>query len=213
MKRFIALLLLAALAAQAGPIVISGPVKPTAAGPTQLAADTFDRSNEALSVSANWTADAAFQVSANAANTGGSGGDAQAEYTGIAWPNDQYSQVILDVTGTAGLGTGYGPTCRFATAAKTGYRLITSGSGWELLRFNAGASTSLGSSAGTTFAIGDTVYLSMVGAVWTVKKNGATVSGGTGTDGSPIASGNAGIAYSSTSAAADGIASWSGGTP
>lgn len=182
-------------------------------GAVQLAADTFDRPNEQLNVNPNWTADIAFQVASNAASTVGSGGDAQGEWTGLAWPNDQYSQVILDVTGAAGLGTGYGPSCRFATAAKTGYRLIASGSGWELLRFNAGVSTSMGSSAGTTFAIGDTVYLSIVGAVWTVKKNGTTVSGGTGTDGSPIASGNAGIVYSSTAAVADGIASWSGGTP
>lgn len=183
-------------------------------GPTELAADTFDRANEQLNVSPNWTtSDTSFSVIGNAASTAGSTGDSQGEWTAIAWPNDQYSQVILDVTGAAGLGTGYGPSCRFATAAKTGYRLIASGSGWELLRFNAGVSTNLGSSAGTTFAVGDTVYLSIVGAVWTVKKNGATVSGGTGTDGSPIASGNAGIVYSSTAAVADGIASWSGGTP
>lgn len=189
------------------------PGTPVVSGAVQLAADTFDRPNEQLNVSPNWTADIAFQVGSNAATTVGSGGDAQGEWTGLAWPNDQYSQIILDVTGTAGLGTGYGPSCRFATAAKTGYRLIVSGSGWELLRFNAGVSTNLGSSAGTTFAIGDTVYLSIVGAVWTVKKNGSTVPSGTGTDGSPIASGNAGICYSSSAAAADGIASWSGGTP
>lgn len=212
MKRLLTYLLLAASVAQAGPIVINGPVYNAAAGPTILATDSFNRANEALSASANWAdgTDASFAIVSNAATTSGGGGDNEERYVGITWPNDQYCKVTLGTTSADGVGVGYGPAARMA-AGKTLYRAICNGSGYEVARFNAGAFTGLASGSGTTCAVGDVLTFQIVGAVWSFKKGVTTLA--SGTDGSPIASGTCGIAYSSSATASNGIDSFEGGSP
>jgi hypothetical protein len=141
--------------------------------------------------------------------------DAAYRWSAIAWPADQYSQVILGPA-TAGLGSGYGVCVRMDTAGTlsdathdTFYRLVGSAGGYERIKLVGAAGTSLESSAGTTFTSGDTLYMGIVGTQATFKKNG--VAFGSPASDSAIASGASGIGHSSTSNVGDGIASWEGG--
>ena len=182
----------------------------------ELASDDFTRADD-TNLGANWddnTAVAAdgFSIVSNAVAPTSIFSDASETNNSVTWPNDQYSEVTFDATAANGVGAGCGPTCREATAANTMYRAAGNASGYELGRIVAGTFTSLSTGAGTTFASTDRLKLQTVtngaNCDWTLFKN--DVSFASGTDTSPIASGRAGIVYSSTDAGTT-IASWRGG--
>lgn len=138
--------------------------------------------------------------------------DAAARYT-HNWPVDQYSEVVLGPT-TSGQGSGYGPAVRLdpngtSSTGQTMYRLVASDNGYELGKFVNAVFTSLDTAGTPTFAPGDRVRLEIRGNQLTMKKNGVVFS--SIVVDSAIKSGHAGIAYSSTATAGDGIASWEAG--
>ena len=183
-----------------------------------LASDTFVRANNA-DLGTAWdectgeTESGGFNIDANLALPPTLTLDSSETNNAATWPNDQYSQVTLSTTTAAGVGRGSGPTCRAATGAtKTYYRLVGNASGYEFGRKVAGAYTALSSGTGTTFTSGDTLYLEVktngANADWICKKNGTSFD--SGTDTSPIASGRAGIGFSSISTTAS-LSAWEGG--
>jgi hypothetical protein len=177
-----------------------------------LASDDFNRT-DAATLGAGWS-ETSVGVVSNHAKANDTGSDAYGYYSGATWPNDQYAEATLGTTTASGVGTGYGVACR-ATSNTNLYRLIGNASGWELLRFNTATPTSLASSSATTFTAGDVIRLEVrtngANCDWTVKKNGSTVTSGTGSDTSPLASGAGGVGYSSTDATAAGLNAWAGG--
>jgi hypothetical protein len=183
-----------------------------------LASDTFVRANNA-DLGTAWdectgeSSSGGFDISANTAIPALTASDSSETNNSVSWPNDQYSQVTHSTTTANGVGAGSGPTCRAATGAtRTYYRLVGNASGYEFGRKVAAAYTALSSGTGTTFTSGDTLYLEVktngANADWICKKNGTSFD--SGTDTSPIASGRAGIAFSSTSTAAS-LSAWEGG--
>lgn len=179
----------------------------------ELANDSFDRADGPLG--SNWTANSAesgtLTIVSNAVARG-TDSDASSIYNAVAWPNDQYSEITIGTVDSI-VGNGMGPICRSpSSSAKTYYRFIVSSSGYELLKFVAGVNSSLASGTGTTFAGGDVARLECTGgATTTLKmfKNGVQFGGDITDSSSAITSGNAGIAYSSSSD--ETIASWAGG--
>lgn len=179
-----------------------------------LASDDFNRADGSLG--ANWTLStaiggASFTIFSNTA-TITADQDTGEYYNTVTWPADQYAEVVFSTAGTHGdLGTGMGVCCRLAADQQTYYRAVASTLGYEVAKFIDGAYTQLATSAGTTFANGDTLRFSVVGTTWTLYKNGAQVA--TGTD-NAIASGNAGLVYSSsTTGDPPSVTSWAGGSP
>lgn len=206
------------------PLRMSRPWSPGAVGggEVQLASDDFTRAGD-VDLGANWdpcTADSSpdgFEISTNRARPDAPDADCSESYNAVVWPNNQYSEVIYDTTHADGAGAGSGPCCRWAVAAKTGYRLVGNASGWELIRFQAGSGQVLDGGTGTTFAAGDLHRLEVRtngGNVdWVSKKNGTTYASGTdtGVSGGIVASGKAGIGNSSTSTEG-AIRDWAGGS-
>jgi hypothetical protein len=179
-----------------------------------IASDDFNRT-DATSLGTGWT-DIGIDIVSNHAKAGDTGSDTYEYYSGETWPDDQYSEATLGTTTASGVGTAYGVCCR-ATTNFNMYRLIGNASGWELGKFVNFSFSSLASSSGTTFTAGDVIRLEVVtngaNCDWTVKKNGSTVTSGTGSDtSSPHASGAAGLAYSSTDATSAGVNAWAGGS-
>jgi len=183
-----------------------------------LATDNFTRANNA-DLGTAWDENTGesepggFDIAGNTALPSNGGSDSSETNNSVTWPNDQYSQVTLTNPTADGAGSGSGPTCRAATGAtKTYYRVVGNASGYDFGRKVAGTYTSLNSGTGTTFAAGNTLYLEVktngANADWILKKNGTQFA--SGTDTSPIASGRAGIAHSSTSTTAD-LSAWEGG--
>ena len=183
-----------------------------------LASDTFVRANNA-DLGTSWdecTGESqvgGFNISSNTAIPAAVSSDSSETNNAATWPNDQYSQVTLTNPIADGVGAGSGPVCRAATGTTvTRYRLIGNASGYDFARFVAGAYTSLSSGSGTTFAATNTLYLEVktngANADWICKKNGTSFV--SGTDTTPIASGRAGIAHSSTSTTA-ALSAWEGG--
>lgn len=135
--------------------------------------------------------------------------DCGENYTDAADIANGYVECTLGTTEAGGAGEGYGVLWCFSTSGGTGYRLVANGSGWELLRWSGGSQSPLGGATSTTFAADDVLRLEFNSGAWTVKKNGSTVTSGTGTDVTPLAAAKPGVAYSSNdSATATGIKSW-----
>lgn len=182
---------------------------------SQLASDNFTRANS-TGLGANWTANshdgnpAGFDIISNTAQPHSTAGDSSDLYTGVASPNDQYSEVTFSATAADGAGTGSGPMCRCSTGALTYYRCIGNASGYQVAKAVAGSGTSLSSGTGTTFTAGDKLRLEVQGTTWRVFKNNVQFDAGTD---SSIASGDFGISYSSTSSsqANAGLSLWTGG--
>lgn len=197
-------------------------VSATAAAGGVLASDNFTRADLG-DLGTSWdecTGESnvnGFNIVSNKAVPANVTEDSSETNNAVVWPNDQYSQVTLSTTGADGAGSGSGPTCRAATGATvTHYRAVGNASGYELIRANGGAGTSLSTGTGTTFTSGDTLYLQVktngANADWILKKNGVQFA--SGSDTSPIASGRAGIGHSSTSSAGAGqLSAWEGGSP
>ena len=173
----------------------------------QLAADPFDRADNA-DLGTNWTPGPdGFQIVSNAVRPANDSIDSWESFNAITWPDNQYSASTLAGVINNGLGEGCGVICRADTGgAETFYRLVGSGAGWELMRSVSGVTVSLGSSATPVFTNGDEIRLNVitVGAncAWSCKQNGVEFA--SGTDTTPIASGRAGIFYSSPDVGASG---------
>lgn len=179
-----------------------------------LATDNFNRAN-ANPIGGNWTTItglSAMQIVSNAATPSSlSPNDCGSYYNAVTWPNDQYSQAKLTVVDTKTDGSGIGVAVRVAAAALTAYRVVLThaspGTNVSLQRFLAGAFTRLWD-RGAAFVDGDLVRLEVQGTTLRVFINGVQV-GADFTD-TNIASGNAGISYSSVATSAS-LDDWEGG--
>ena len=178
----------------------------------ELAADLFTRADN-TDLGTAWdvqTGRARFGIVTNAAVPSVLDGDCGENYNGVTWPDNQYSEGIIGSLSGFATDAGIGTMVRASASAHTCYWCATnaaSGVDTVLGKFIAGVFTQLGT-ADAGFVTGDTIYLEVQGSTLLVKKNGVTVIGPI-TDTS-IASGRAGILYSSTIGAAS-LASWAGG--
>jgi hypothetical protein len=179
-----------------------------------LASDQFQRANESpLSNGGNWTTPinggAQVNLVSNLAVASSTTVESRAFWTGLVWPNDQYSEVVI--------GTGFVSTTsvdasvRFTTnnAVNTGYRFIVQPTIWTLFKNLNGVGIVLASGSGT-FAVGDTIRLEVQGTNLVGKKNGNVIVGPISD--SDISSGRAGFGLFETSVASNAkISSWVGG--
>ena len=178
-----------------------------------LATDDFNRAN-ANPIGGNWTtfsSEGAMQIVSNAITPASVSSDSGAWYNAIGWPNDQYSQLPVTILNGVS-GAGLGPAVRVANGAQTYYRCAVdhAGSGnVELVRAVAGSHTTLWTRT-ATFVDGDLVRLEVQGSTLRAFIAGVQV-GADFVDGSPITSGNAGIAFSSGSVTSTSGDNWEGG--
>lgn len=183
-----------------------------------LATDNFTRADNA-SLGSPWNPNSGdsdangFKIASNTAQPDNVTQDSSEGNSAVTWPTDYYAEVTYGTTNANGVGAGSGPSVYQSITAKTMYRAVANASGSELLRFNAGVSGSLFSSAGTTFASGDKLRLEIrvngANRDWVLKKNGTQYA--SGSDTSPLTtSAQAGIAHSSTSTTG-AITFWEGG--
>ena len=184
----------------------------TASGAASIASDDFNRT-DANPIGGNWTtvtAEGAMQIVSNAATPASTSNDSAAYWNADTFADDQWSECDATVTGSNG-GTGPGPMVRAATGAETFYRVTCdhSATGIGLDRFVAGGFTNLWTRA-ATFVNGDRVRLRVVGSTLAVFINGVQV-GADHVDGSPIASGQPGIAFSSGGVSAATLDNWAAG--
>lgn len=170
-----------------------------------LATDDFNRA----SIGSNWTTisgESAWATSGSAVAAPPSTAlDSSMFYNAVTWPNDQYSQFSIPSIGTAGSDQGAGPALRCASGARTYYRIVVSGTTgtntWASKQV-AGSYTNFASatkSGGWTTS--DTAYAEIQGSSIKVR-NGSGGSNIISTTDSSIASGSAGMSYSSTDASA-----------
>lgn len=180
---------------------------------TLLASDNFRRTDTG-DLGASWSPPwgNAFSIVSDTAKATIPENNSGERYTAVTWPDDQYSEVVLGAVAATGVGFGAGPACRMAAASMTLYWLTANADGWEVARHVSGVYTALDNDTSPTFAAGDVVRLEVrtngANCDWVAKKNGVQFA--SGTDTSPITSGSAGIAHSSTDTTAT-INQWSGG--
>lgn len=176
-----------------------------------IASDSFTRANE-TPIASPWIdagSSTAFNLSSNAAVPSNLGNDTQAFYTGPSWPADQYSKAAITESGGGGAGVGGGVGVRYAgSGIKTYYRLVIDVSGQiQFGVFSAGSYSPLWDRS-VTFVNGAVLELQVQGITFVVIYNGSTV--GASTNDSTLATGAAGIAYSSANSACS-IDNWEGG--
>lgn len=176
-----------------------------------LFTDNFTRANEAP-LASPWIAlsSGTFSLSSNTIIPGSLGSDTNAVYTGRTFPNNQFAEAKVLVTGLGGGGSGGGVIVRGSLVAGTNtcYRFAidhkVAGTNAEIGRFNAGAFTSLKLFDAGSWADGDRFALSVItvgsNAELRAYRNGIQI-GGEVTDTSPLASGAPGLAYSSVETA------------
>lgn len=147
------------------------PVQGWAATFTQTATTTFDSFTEdPISESGVWTNGtgwADFHEAAGVANVGGVGSDSVAQYTGIAFNNNQYSRAQLTMSGTTGGGSGLGLCVRQQVGAKTNYEFVIDHAGSTnafVTRRVAGSAAVDLDSWTQAFADGDEFTLAVEGA-------------------------------------------------
>lgn len=191
---------------------------------TQLAADTLKEGvvsaqllSDAISYAngdlhtdnANWVYGAGtFQVSANKIFSSATGINS-AYRSDQVWPNDQYAETTVVITGAAATQSN-GPAVRVAPGAITFYGVQCASATFFLIKEVAGTLTTIGSNA--VFPVtGDVIRLQVIGNSLTVFKNGVAVSGMTNIIDNSIASGNAGI-WSSANSVTNGISAWDAGS-
>lgn len=181
---------------------------------TQLASDNFTRANS-TGLGTNWsvvTGQGSFDIVSDTAAAHDHTVDSVEFYNAIPWSNDHYSEVTVGLVRSTD-GAGVGPVTRASASANTFYRAYATGAGnIHLSRRVAGTGASIATVAGSV-STGDKLRLVVAGTSLYVYKNGALVIGPV-TD-TNIASGNAGMTYSSddglTGSLADSISFWSGG--
>lgn len=178
-----------------------------------LATDDFNRANQ-NPLAGNWTTGPSQGdmrlVSNLAANFGDDGVDCAAYYSAISWPNDQYSKAKLATTGSAGGAAGPMLTVRQSSSTNAHYRLAVDHAGAnniDVARRVAGTYTSIATFT-QAWTDGDTWEFRVQGTTLSVWRNGTQV--GTNQTDANIASGFAGIGYSSLDANST-IDDWEGG--
>lgn len=176
-----------------------------------LASDSFTGS-DANPIGGNWTtvtSEGALKRVSNTCAPASLSSDSGARNTAATWPNDQYSQCKVTVSGTDAQ-SGIGPACRIASAAETLYRVVINSAGSNnvtLAKIVATAYTQIWTRT-ASFTNGDLVRLEAQGTTLRVFIAGTQV--GTDTTDSSISSGAAGIGYSSASSSAS-VDDWEGG--
>jgi hypothetical protein len=171
-----------------------------------LASDNFNRANNA-DVGANWTPVTGFssaQIVGNRVQASATGVDVAERYSGISWPNDQYSQCVA---ATVESGSNVGPCVRLSAAAMTGYVTSCESAQSTLYRVNAGDFNAIGTGAG--IVAGDVLRLEAQGDQITLFVNAVTRIGPI--TNSDIASGSAGIGLFVDTLANGEIDDWQGG--
>lgn len=177
--------------------------------------DDFNRADGPLGTG-NWTTTTGFSSADILGNALGNVGasDVANYYSAVAFANDHYAQAVLPTIATSAVGSGFGVAVRVAAGAQTMYMVAASSQGTDLVKVVAGAFTPLTSDA-TVWANGDTIRLEVSGAspniTLVVKRNGSTIAGLTVTTETAIASGSAGIWYSSTASGTPTLDTWEGG--
>ena len=186
-----------------------------------LASDNFQRANEnPLSGGGVWTSAVlnGMQIVSDLAETTVASATNGSAYTGITWPNDQYSEVTC-APGFVAAGANYYviPMVRIGgtLSSPTCYLVFVSGTGAVILeKYVSGTLTNLSGSATPAFPTvtvhdGDVFSLKVIGTTLSVWQNGQLVC--TCTD-SAIASGSAGFGAFATTILADAqISLWAGG--
>ena len=173
-------------------------------------ADNFDRANVDPIGSPNWvtvTGEGDLQITGQHVSPSNLATDSAARLFGFTFGADQEASAVLNVTGTAGGGSGAGVAVRCAGAARTFYRFIAdhaTNNNCQLSRKDAGVSTDLATFT-QAWTDGSRWRLRVIGTgantVLTIWLNDVLIR--TVTDpASAISSGAPGIAYSSTETAA-----------
>lgn len=186
-------------------------------GVTQ-ATDNFNRADQdMISGAGGWSQQNGVgkMVVASNVSTSSAGADCGAVYTGITWSNDQYAQAKMTVTGGSASGyTGPSILLRGSTSAYTYYQISINAAATNNLgiaRFVASTWTGLQLTT-TAWTSGDVLRAEIrtVGttAVINVYRNGTLIT--TYTDSTPIASGSAGLSYSSATTTRS-LDDWEGG--
>jgi hypothetical protein len=179
-----------------------------------LASDTFNRADSG-DLGTNWTqvpSEFSFSISGNSAIPGNLGQDCTERYSGLTWPDDQYSQCVLTPSTTGGAANeGIGVCLRAASADQTYYRITaddtSASNNLSLQKMVAGAFTSVWTRS-LAITAGDILRAEAQGTTVRVYINGVQLGADT-TDGS-IASGSAGVSYSSQTGACS-VDDWEGG--
>ena len=182
-----------------------------------LATDDFNRANTTgPDLGANWTnvgapffADNGYQIVSNTAQPTTFGSDKLEYYSGASFPANQYSQAKVTVTGTTG-GTGLGVSVR-SSSAGTCYRVVVSkavANNVVVGRVIAGVFATIDAFT-ATWVDGDVLKLEAQGTRLRVFQNGVQLD--IDFFDTNIASGQPGIAYSSTTTAGS-LDDWEGGT-
>jgi hypothetical protein len=177
---------------------------------TQLASDTFQRANEnPLSGGGVWTSpihsEHALQIVSNLCEGSVASVLSSAFYSGVVWPNDQYSEVTIAATRNTVL---VGSAVRCSASTETYYVGWSGGAALFLYVENAGVLTALSSNS-TNTGIGGVVKTQALGSTISVFYNG--ISQLSVTD-STIVSGSAGISVQPDLTIAHAqISTWDGG--
>jgi len=169
-----------------------------------VASDSFTRANETPLASpwVNLVIDTvSLRLASNHVDSPNYNRDALAYYS-ATWPNDQYAQAKITVSGSAGGGQGAGVAVRIDGTGANYYRAVidhAASNNVEVARVVSSSYTALGQRT-TAFTDGDTLRLEVSGTTLTVKLNGSQL-GATFSD-SNISSGSAGIFFSSVETSA-----------
>lgn len=185
-------------------------------GGTVTATDDFTRANSA-DLGTNWTPrtggghGAGFSIVSNAGAPTSYTSDQCEYYNTGSWTADQYSQAALSgITGT-GDQSGIGVAIRISTSDATFYRCVVCNKATNnvsISKWLAGTHTLLGQFT-QAWTSGDVLKFEATGSTLKVYRNNVRV--GTDITDSSIATGNPGVAYSTTLSAGT-IDNWSGGT-
>lgn len=169
---------------------------------TVLATDLFNRGDAGLG--AEWTTITGRSnpqiVTQQVRDEALGGSSADALYTNITWPDDQYAQIVIAQCFSATKQVGV--LLRGITASRTYYLIDITGpldatATYRLLRLNAGAASTLVAATTTTVAVNDVLYCEIVGYTVVAKLNGTTLfTYDDSADGSKLTSGSPGITVS-----------------
>lgn len=186
--------------------------------PTQLASYNFSTIENPLSDGGNFSTGpscSAMQVP----NPGVCQGSAalavcHSIYTGIAWPDDQYSEVtlLLHLDGSSTMFV----SVRADASVNTNYSLnmlapLGSAGTPQIFKTIAGSSMLLVTGASVTFNIGDVIRFLIQGTSLHVFQNGVEIPSLAVSDAS-IAAGNPGFGVFAASVAQETISAWAGGS-
>lgn len=180
-----------------------------------LATDDFDRANEDPLDNGVWTEQGSglgFKIVSTVAVPFNNNLDSYSTYTGIAWPDDQYSQVDLVDLASWATGAGVGVVLRVANPSNY-YRVAVSSAASNnvQLRKRVGAVNSTLLTVTQAMTSGDTLKVEVQGNTLRLYKNGVQF-GGDVTGDLTLASGDPGLFNSSPTSTSAGVDNWEGGS-